>query len=273
MVSRKGASAGHWDFQRRDKCGGDSSRADRSMDHRTLRVALGLCDYRLAGLRLARLVACALSKTGGASTLFQGRAPLHPGRYAAAGSEDQMVAAPSVPADLGVRRRKIPDRPDLVVLSFLGARFSRTPAWGAPGANWAPDRCDLSHFRYWQRSRRVVVIVFDSAGNVLERGTQDRHARVCDQHRPHRVCLPRVRVVAGGVADWSGGGGPPGLFRESVHADFRFVSVAGGGLRGRDRRNGGCGGRGAPRQNPWLRSTVDRQLHGSVLDCRLRVFG
>src|SRR5438309_11287189 len=109
MVSRKGASAGHWDFQRGDKCGGDSSRADRSVDHRTLWVALGLCDYRLARLRLARLVASALSNTGGASALLRSRGPLHPGRCAAACSEDQMVASPAGPADLGVRLREIPD--------------------------------------------------------------------------------------------------------------------------------------------------------------------
>src|SRR5256885_15795212 len=109
-----------------------------------------------------------------------------------------MVASPAVPADLGVRLREIPDRPDLVVLSFLGARFSRTPAWGTPGTNWAPDRCDISHFRCRECSRRGAVFVFDSAGDVGRRGTPCHPAGLRDLSCPPSGCATGGRGLSAG---------------------------------------------------------------------------
>src|SRR5260370_8178433 len=107
-----------------------------------------------------------------------------------------MVKSLSVPADVGICMRKIPDRSNLVVLSFLGARFSRTAARVAPGPDWCSDRCDLSHLRFRQRSRRMVAVVLDPAGSFPERRTQDRQAHLRGQHHSHRLCLSLASFVA-----------------------------------------------------------------------------
>ncbi len=145
----------------------------------------------------------------------------------------------AVSADVGNCLRKIPDRPDLVVLSFLGARFSGAPARGAPGATGSSDHRDLCDFRYWQRCRRVVLVFLDPAGSFRKRGAQDCHARVCNQHRSHRVCLPRVRIVAGSPVDWSRCCGASRVLCKSLYFDFGFVSETSSGLRHGDSRNGG----------------------------------
>src|SRR5258708_17097860 len=97
---------------------------------------------------------------------------------------------------MGVCMWKISDRPDLVLLSFLGTRFSPTPARLALGANWPSGGGDLSHLGCRQRSWRMVVLIYDPAGSFCERGTKNRHAWVCDRHRSHRVRSSRECILA-----------------------------------------------------------------------------
>src|SRR5260370_17605656 len=148
---------------------------------------------------------------------------MHPGGPSAAYRKDQVAAPPAVPADVGNCLRKIPDRPDLVVLSFLGPRFSRTPAGGAPGAIGSSDHRDLSDFRYWQRCRRVVLVLLDPAGSFGKRWPQALHARVRNRHRSHRVCLPGVRFVSGSSLVLSCCSGASMLLPKSFHFALCFV--------------------------------------------------
>src|SRR5260370_17744385 len=94
---------------------------------------------------MACVLDLAVSDTRIPPALFQGGSLLHLGRCSPADRENQVVAAPAVPADVGNCLRKIPDRPDLVVLSFLGTRFSRTPTRRSPGATRSSVCRDLSH--------------------------------------------------------------------------------------------------------------------------------
>src|SRR5258708_46440 len=184
-----------------------------------------------------------------------------------------MVEPAALPADVGVCVRKISDRSDLVVLPFLGARFSRTPARLALGANWASHRGDLSDLGLRECSRGMAVFVYDTAGSFRERGTQNRHAGVRDRHRSHRVRVSSDRTVASRAADWSCRRGPSRLLLESFHAAFGPVSVASGGLRRGNRWNGRGGWRDAHRPKFGVHVAVDGGLPGFLFYCGLCLFG
>src|SRR5258708_31273951 len=168
-----------------------------------------------------------------------------------------MVGAGAVSADGGGWVGEIGDGSDRGVLHFLGGRFSRTAARLALGANWASHRGDLSDLGCRERSRRVALVVYDTAGSFCEPGAQNRHARGRDRHRSHRVFLSSDGIVASSAADWPCCRGTSRLFLESFHAAFGPVSVASGRVGGGNRWNGRGGWRDAHRQNCGIYTSVD----------------
>src|SRR5258708_37944856 len=126
-----------------------------------------------------------------------------------------MVGAGAVSADGGGWVGEIGDGSDRGVLHFLGGRFSRTAARLALGANWASHRGDLSDLGCRERSRRVALVVYDTAGSFCEPGAQNRHARVRGRHRSPRVRVLSDWVLASGGCDRPCCRGASRLFFES----------------------------------------------------------
>src|SRR5580704_12689103 len=124
-------------------------------------------------IRLAGALALDLSQARAAPTRFESRARLHPQRSSGLAGQNQMVCSASPAANLGVRRREIPDRSRVVVLSFLDSRFLAEQTWPGADRSWPADRGDLFDLRRWQRRRWVGILVFDQARPQRKRCPQN----------------------------------------------------------------------------------------------------
>src|SRR5580692_12276497 len=173
---------------------------------------------------------------------------------------------------MGVRCGKIPDRPGLVVLSFLGARVLAKQTWlGADGA-WTSDFSDLRYLGLRECRRRLAFLLFDPARAKRQFRPQDRHADLCHRRDTGRVRVSRREHVVCRPADRTGRGLPPGIFRQPLYPVLGHVSCRSSWFRERNRRHGWCHRRYLRRILGWPRTSVDGQLQSSVPDRQRGLF-
>ena len=109
---------------------------------------------------------------------------------------------------------------------------------------------------------------FPQARMEREPGPQDRHADLCALHGTHDFCLGCLGNLASGGAVGISQRGASGLVGEYLHAGVGHVSPACGGVGGRHWRIRRRGGRNADRDFHRLPVADDRQLPGSLPDCK-----
>src|SRR5215204_7423091 len=123
MVSEKGTRARDRDFQFRNEHRRARDAFDCTLDCRHIRLVRSLYHYRRNRFYMARFLARVLPSSRGTSDAFKGGTRIYSIGPGGTDRQDTLEKSVSAPADVGVCRRKISDRPDLVGLSFLAARF------------------------------------------------------------------------------------------------------------------------------------------------------
>jgi ACS family hexuronate transporter-like MFS transporter len=96
---------------------------DRAVHHGALRLDVGVRPHRRARLRVARRVLVSLRDGRSASAAEGAGARVHHQRSGAAGDAHAVAQPDGLPADVVVRIGEVPDRPDLVDVPLLAARF------------------------------------------------------------------------------------------------------------------------------------------------------
>ena len=157
VVSKKGARPRHRDLQLRFAGRGGGSTSGHSVDRTRLWLAGRLHHPGSHGIRLGGALVDALHAPGTkARDRSCGACAHHRGRTRwRAERKNPMGPPPALPRGLGVRGRKIFQRPDLVVFSFLAAEVSEQGTRAGSCRHGAAARCHLQRERYRQHWWRM----------------------------------------------------------------------------------------------------------------------
>src|SRR5258706_8241314 len=129
MVSAQRASVGNGNLQCGNECGSDCHATGGSLDHHSLRMAMGISADRSLWASVVPAMDGCLSETGRTSAMFRGGTCPYSERRRKNHGTSSLGPLAGLPPNLGVRARKIFDRSDLVVLPLLGAGIFATRAW------------------------------------------------------------------------------------------------------------------------------------------------
>src|SRR5271165_6273712 len=158
MVSTERTSFGHRDFQCRNECGRDHHARSRALDYHSLWMAMGIRCHGSSGISVVFALDGGVPEAGRAPTMLTRRTRVHSKRWRKGNGPSAMGTSVRIPADVGIPARQVSDRPDLVVLSILGAGVFPEAARTEFGADWIASCGDLPDFRCWERGGRMAVV-------------------------------------------------------------------------------------------------------------------
>src|SRR5215468_1249065 len=161
----------------------------------------------------------------------------------------------------------------MVVLSFLDSGLHAARTRIEVERNFLARVHDLSDFGYRERGGRMDFVVADPARRFRKCGAKIGHVdlrylRSADCHD-----LSRVGAVAGDPVNWAGCSSAPGIFSESIYANFGSLPFPGRWIGCGNWRNDRSDRGNLNRRNRGTRSAMDEQLHDSVFHCRVSVLG
>src|SRR5271165_5146407 len=189
MVPQKGTRFGDRNLQCRNKCRRCSDAA--TCVARICPLGLARLFFRCgsSGLPRSCALALAVSPARATSAVLRPGTRLYSKRQNGELRQNPLDGDRSASTNLGVCRRQVPDRSDLVVLLVLDPGVPGTPARFVAPPDPPADRCHLCTRRLWKRRRRLALLLPSSSRQNCESGSQSRPACLRNLCRSDRLCI------------------------------------------------------------------------------------